>query len=311
MAEKWVSGTRPTLNFFLEYNKIMNEQEICYLCGHNEFEKLDGIVRDNPDLDILKCKNCSLVFLSSFEHICENFYENDGMFGGTFGGSQKLKKWLKETKDDDSRRFNMLKKEIKGKKVLDFGCGNGGFLTRAKKIVQRAVGIELQKSVGDFHNQNGLEVHQNVDKVEEKFDYITLFHVLEHLKDPIELLQTIGKKLTSEGQMIIEVPNANDALISLYKNPWFMRFTYWSCHLYLFDEQTLLEVAKKAGFKVNYLKKVQRYGLANHIWWQFAKKPGGHKKLWFLNCKILNKLYEKSIATLNATDTLIISVSKK
>ena len=289
----------------------MNSEEKCYLCKHTEFEKLDGIVRDNPDLAILKCKNCSLVFLSSFDHICDNFYEEDGMFGGNFGGSAYIEKWLKDTKDDDSRRFNMLKKEIKDKKVLDFGCGNGGFLNSAKKIAKKAVGIELQKTVRDFHNQNGLEVFENLDEAKEKFDYITLFHVLEHLKDPVELLKTLGEKLTEDGQMIIEVPNSNDALITLYKNYWFMRFTYWSCHLYLFNEQTLLEVAKKAGYRVKYLKQVQRYGVANHFWWQFMKKPGGHKKLPFLNCKFLNKWYEKSLASLNATDTLIVSISKK
>ena len=284
----------------------MKKIEKCYLCGHADFEKLEGIVRDNPDLDVLQCKNCSLVFLSSFDHIWENFYGNDGMFNGNVD----VKKWLKETKDDDVRRFNLLKKEIKDKKVLDFGCGNGGFLTRAKKVAQKAVGIELQKSLENFHQQNCLEIFDDVDKVEEKFDFITLFHVLEHLKDPIELLKKIGTKLTDDGQIIIEVPNANDALITLYKNYWFMRFTYWSCHLFLFNKKTLFELVEKAGFKVNYLKQVQRYGICNHFWWQFFKKPGGHKKLWFLNWGFLNKWYEKSLASLNATDTLIISISK-
>jgi len=284
----------------------MTEERKCYLCGHNDFEKLEGVVRDNSELDVLKCKNCSLVFLSSFEHICDEFYQE----GGMHGGNVDIKKWLEETKDDDSRRFNFLKKEIKGKKVLDFGCGNGGFLKRAKKNTQKTVGIELQKSMESFYVHNGLEVFQNVDEVDEKFDFITLFHVLEHLKDPIELLKELGTKLNEDGQIIIEVPNANDALITIYKNYWFMRFTYWSCHLFLFNEQTLPEVAEKARFKVNYLRKVQRYGPTNHFWWQFFKKPGGHKKLWFLNWGFLNKWYEKSLAGLNATDTIIMSISK-
>ena len=120
-------------------------QKACYLCGHSDFEKLDGIVRDNPELEILKCKNCSLVFLSSFEHISDCFYEEDGMFGGLHGGKLDVKKWLGQSKDDDNRRFNFLKKELKDKKVLDFGCGNGGFFTKAKTIAKKVLGIELQK----------------------------------------------------------------------------------------------------------------------------------------------------------------------
>jgi len=278
----------------------------CYLCEHSDFEKLDGVVRDNPELDVLRCKNCSLVFLSSFEHICDCFYEN----GGMFGGSVDAEKWIKETKDDDERRFKFLKKEIKNKKVLDFGCGNGGFLTRAKTVAKKVAGIELQKSMESFYIENGLEVVQNIDEVDEKFDFITLFHVLEHLKDPVELLKSLGAKLEADGQIIIEVPNANDALITIYKNYWFMRFTYWGCHLFLFNKQTLLDLVEKAGFKINYLKQVQRYGPTNHFWWQFFKKPGGHKKLWFLNWRWLNRWYEKSLASLNATDTLVVSISK-
>ncbi|MPN55923.1 hypothetical protein SDC9_203607 [bioreactor metagenome] len=166
--------------------------------------------------------------------------------------------------------------------------------------------------------RNGLDVVDNVDKLDEKiggkfdekFDYITLFHVLEHLKDPIQLLKKLETKLTDSGEIIIEVPNADDALITIYNNYWFMSFVFWSCHLFVFNAHTLLNLVEKAGFKVNYIKHVQRYGLCNHFWWQFFKKPGGHKKLWFLNWGFINRWYEKSLASLNATDTIIVSISR-
>lgn len=278
----------------------------CYLCGSTEFEKLEGVVRDNPSLDVLRCKNCSLVFLSSFEHINDTFYCD----GGMHGGSVDVNKWLEQTKDDDKRRYNMLKKESKDKKVLDFGCGNGGFLNLARKSASLAVGVDLQESMRDYYSKCGLKVLSNIDETQGCFDFITMFHVLEHIKDPIKKLQRLGEKLCEGGQIIIEVPNSNDALITLYKNYSFMNFTYWSCHLFLFNELTLLDLVEKAGFKVNYIKQVQRYGFANHLFWQIAKKPGGHKKLWFMNCRIMNKLYEKALASVNATDTIIVSISK-
>lgn len=284
----------------------MNEKKTCYLCGSTEFEKLEGSVRDDASLDVLCCKNCSLVSLSSFDHIDENFYENDMMHGGEVN----VKNWLEQTKDDDSRRFRFLKKELKNKKVLDFGCGNGGFLKRSKKLAKKVAGIDLQTSMADFYKKNNLEVFQDIGQIEDKFDLITMFHVLEHIKDPIELLKRLGESLTPEGQIIIEVPSSDDALLSIYKNPAFSHFTYWSCHLFLFNEKTLLEVIEKAGFRVNYLKYVQRYGFANHLYWQIAKKPGGHKKLWFMNCKVMNWFYEKALASVKATDTLVVSISK-
>jgi len=279
----------------------MSKENKCYLCGGNNFKKLEGNVRDNSSLDVLCCENCSLVFLSSFEHIDENFYENDGMHGGNVD----VKMWRKQTKDDDNRRFKFLKKQIKNKTIMDFGCGNGGFLTFAKIVAKKAVGVELQKAQEDFYKKNNLEVFFNIDGISDKFDFITLFHVLEHLKDPIAMLKKLGSKLNKNGEIIIEVPNSNDALLSLYKNEAFMNFTHWSCHLFLFNEQTILDTVKQAGFKVNYIKHVQRYGFCNHLYWQIRKKPGGPKKLWFVN-----KLYEKSLAQLKATDTIIVSISK-
>lgn len=284
----------------------MNREKTCYLCKNDKFKKLEGTVRDNPSLDVLQCENCSLVLLSSFEHINNNFYENGGMLGGTID----INNWLKNTKDDDNRRFNLLKKEIKTKKVLDFGCGNGGFLSRAKRIAQKVVGIDLMSELQKFYVKNGLEVYSDIEQIVEKFDYITMFHVLEHLKNPIELLKNIGEKLAENGEIIIEVPNSNDALLTIYKNRAFMDFTYWSCHLFLFNEMTLFDLVKQAGYKVNYIKYTQRYGLANHLCWQLFKKPNGHKKLWLLNNPIINKFYEKSLAKLKATDTIIISISK-
>ncbi len=42
-------------------------------------KKRDGSVRDNKNLDILECQNCGLVYLSSNEHINEEFYEDSNM----------------------------------------------------------------------------------------------------------------------------------------------------------------------------------------------------------------------------------------
>ena len=104
----------------------------CYLCFGMSFFKT-GKVRDNSKLKVLECKNCSLVFLSSFSHIQEMHYENSGMH---VDKNYSIKEWLKETKNDDIRRYNFIKNKIKNKIVLDFGCGIGGFLAIAKRVLK-------------------------------------------------------------------------------------------------------------------------------------------------------------------------------
>lgn len=59
-----------------------------------------------------------------------------------------------------------------------------------------------------------------------KYDIITAFHVVEHLQDSIAILKELSSCLKENGKMIIEVPNADDALLTIYKSKAFREFTY-------------------------------------------------------------------------------------
>lgn len=111
--------------------------------------------------------------------------------------------------------------------------------------------------------------------------------------------------------MIIEVPNADDALLSIYQNKAFQHFTYWSPHLYLYNPHTLRKLAQKAGLHVDFVKGIQRYPLSNTLYWLSFGKPAG-QKVWgnFLDNPILQQAYENTLASLGATDTLIAQFSK-
>jgi len=278
----------------------------CYLCGNKDFRKRSGEVRDNPALEIMECTTCGLVFLSSFSHIKNGFYESSRMHGGTVD----IESWLHETAWDDERRFVFLQRLIENRSVLDFGCGNGGFLLRIRDVARSVRGVEPEKSLKAYFKKAGLEVYSNLDEISECFDVITLFHVLEHIPDPRTALPKLAEKLNPGGQLIVEVPNADDALLKIYNCVPFSKFTYWSCHLFLFTESTLLMLAKQAGLEVNYVKQIQRYPLSNHLYWLTRGKPSGHKEWSFLDSPELCAAYEKQLASIGACDTILASFSK-
>ena len=282
-----------------------NKPSKCYLCGGNEFDKLKGIVRDNKRIKVYKCKNCSLIMLNSQNHIDENFYEKGNMRSGKFSPE----KWQENAFPDDLRRFNYLKKHIKDKNVVDFGCGAGGFIKLAKPCCKTICGIEKEEQIQDYLNNLGYSIFSSIDEINTKADFITLFHVLEHIKDPVELLKSFKEHLNNDSKVIIEVPNANDALISLYKSKAFSHFTWWSCHLYTFNKQNLKTIAQKAGYKINYIKNVQRYGISNHLYWLIKGKPGGHLKYSWLNISVFDKIYAWILSLFDKTDTIIMSIS--
>lgn len=146
---------------------------------------------------------------------------------------------------------------------------------------------------------------------DKKFDVITMFHVLEHLKNPIEILQSLATLLDENGRIVIEVPNADDALLSLYKNTAFADFTYWMCHLYLYNNTTLRTLIEKAGMKLEFMQQVQRYPLSNHLMWLSCGKPGGHQKWAALSDCELDKNYGAKLSQLGIADTIVAIVGKK
>ena len=273
----------------------------CYLCGAGSPAELPGRVRDNARLKVLECRKCGLVFLSSFSHINSGFYEESGMHGGL----PDVARWLAETERDDERRFRFCAPLLKGRAVLDFGCGNAGFLLKAKKTAASALGLEPEKALAAHYKKLGLRVEREISGLREKFDLVTLFHVLEHIPEPAETLKSLKPLLRSDGRVLVEVPNSADALLRLYKSEPFSRFTYWSCHLYLFNAATLRKVARKAGYSVAYVKHVQRYPLSNHLYWLACGRPGGHEKWAFLDSPELNEAYAERLAAAGATDTIM------
>jgi 2-polyprenyl-3-methyl-5-hydroxy-6-metoxy-1,4-benzoquinol methylase len=287
-----------------------NNIKKCYLCGATKFERVKGKVRDLPETPILRCDQCGLVFLATSGHIGDDFYENSRMREG-----QEIKSWrayLQECARDDERRAKWLEPSISGKAVLDFGCGGGGFLSRVKHSAGKCVGIEKDKSLRLVIKKNfKIAIYSDIDEVKDKFDFITMFHVLEHFKDPKQVLIRLSRLLTDSGRIIAEVPNVDDALLSLYESKAFSEFTYWGCHLYLFNVATLKKLITCTGLSVDYIKQIQRYPLSNHLFWLAKGKPGGHKIWDFLDGKVLDSEYEAALSKQNMCDTIIISASKK
>ena len=156
-----------------------------------------------------------------------------------------------------------------------------------------------------------MKVYPSLTKIKKKkFDLITAFHVFEHLKEPKKILKLLSKKLTNDGQIIIEVPNSEDALLTLYENKKFQNFTYWSQHLYLFNSDTLRILANQCGLKIFSIKHIQRYSLSNHLYWLSKGKPDGQKIWTFMENIKLNKEYERQLSSIGKTDTIIASLSK-
>ncbi|MCR9140717.1 MAG: class I SAM-dependent methyltransferase [bacterium] len=279
--------------------------QTCYLCKSSEFKRLPGQVRDKAELKILECESCGLVCLDSFDHIQDGYYEDSGMHDG--GDETTVQQWLRESAVDDRRRSEMLGAAATGRSLLDFGAGAGGFAEMIRDTAASVAVVEPESRLEERYAKLGVQRYADVSDLPEKpaFDLITMFHVMEHLPDPRAMLQALAAKLKPGGRIVIEVPAAHDALLRLYESEAFSKFTYWSCHLFLFTNETMRELLEQAGLKVNFIKQIQRYSVANHMHWLAKGRPGGHQQWSFLDSPELHAAYEKQLASLGLCDTII------
>jgi 2-polyprenyl-3-methyl-5-hydroxy-6-metoxy-1,4-benzoquinol methylase len=265
----------------------------------NEFEIFHKGVRDDNSINVLKCKKTGTLIL---DKIIDSDYSQKGL---NYWSSKSISESHIKTYDDDIRRVNLIKGFNNVNSILDFGCGNGGFLNLIDNKIKR-YGIELNNDCITYLNQNNIKAYKSLTQIEDeiKFDCITLFHVLEHLSNPIEILTEIKKYMHDKTILIIEVPSANDILINKYNCDSFKNFTFWSEHLCLYTDETLLKLLEKVNFTNISIKNEQRYNIFNHLYWITHNKPGGHK-IWNCNERELIESYNNYLKNNNCTDTIL------
>ena len=207
---------------------------------------------------------------------------------------------------DRDRRVALLVEHCAGKSVLDFGCGRGLFLREIRDACATVQGVELQESYRAELAAEGIRCVPSLDQVTSPVDTIVMFHVLEHLPDPLDTLRQCRERMDPSGLLVVEVPHARDLLLADMDVEAFRSFTLWSQHLVLHTRESLRLLLEAAGFRDVTIRGVQRYGLANHLHWLRHGEPSGHSSPYArLESPALRQAYEDSLNRVDATDTLV------
>ena len=147
--------------------------------------------------------------------------------------------------------------EILDKSVFDIGFGFAQALKYMQKKGLKVAGLEPSKEGVEYAKENGIEaIHcgiERLDLVKDKSEVVLLLNVLEHLRKPEQTLLNIKEKvLTSNGMLVIEVPNdfndfqiVADAEYDL--DEWWV---YPPNHINYFSHDSLKELLKGCGYKI-------------------------------------------------------------
>lgn len=137
-----------------------------------------------------------------------------------------------------------------------------------------------------------------------------MFHVLEHLKNPVQVLKKLIDRLRPGGILYIEVPHVNDALLSVYDVNAYRKFSFFSDHLHYFSRESMCKMLTRAGAVNPLIIGHNRFNLSNHLFWLRYGKPGGHKFWTFLNTPELQQAYARALAAANVSDTILVQYRK-
>lgn len=276
-------------------------------CDPAAVEPFHRGVRDRDDIDVMRCGRSGALFLSRVDHMTMGHY-NAKPATHRFGSA---KRQIIATSDDTRRRCRQFANLARGKNWLDVGTGPGAMLDAMGPIAANCAAVEPEEAAAASLREMGYAIYPSLDEVPPgNYELITLFHVFEHLTDPLGMLKSMIARLTAGGRLVIEVPHARDLLISFARSEAFCRHTFWSEHLFLHTRETLRALVAAAGFEVLALQGVQRYPVANHLHWLARGRPDGHSAWNMLADERLDSAYADTLARLDLTDTLTLEARR-
>ena len=219
----------------------------CMLCRSKHYLPFDIVESFNLSIAYVKCKSCGLIHQmpNTNSNLGINFYsENYRKIYQESAEPTKKDIWVQQKRAEII--LSTVQTLIIGKpeRYLDIGASSGKLLQTFMKAYRcKSIGVEPGNAYRAFAEQQGLEMYPSLDSLLEResqrFDFVSIIHVLEHLENPLETLQTIRTALLKEnGYLLIEVPN------------YYFHDSYELAHLTCFTPHTLKEMVKQAGYQI-------------------------------------------------------------
>jgi SAM-dependent methyltransferase len=247
----------------IKFNNVkQEEQKFCQICNSTDLEIIADVDRLGFKCKTVVCSKCSFVFNKDFVSNPSEFYKQ-------YYGSRR---WIDPYENFEKRidinafawkRYKYLEKYQNNKKcyftnILEIGCGDGCNLYPFFKNGKKVVGYDFGKKFLEPGNKVGMDLrYGDINSVKRKdFDLVMLVHSFEHFLNINDVIKSIGKVLSKNGSVYVEVPgilsmnrksNDSKAIMGVPSSNNFLNYIQFE-HNYHFTLNHLTYIWERNGF---------------------------------------------------------------
>jgi SAM-dependent methyltransferase len=232
----------------------------CPLCGWNG----SRIFAEWPDFTVQRCLDCGFRFVNT----SAREYPQNAQFTYDEPEIGLLQPWLPHIQ---RRVRDILRLKQPPGRVLDIGCGKGEVTLALYEKGFDCSGIDMKPELVSQLKEQCPQVNwryaltTDISRGVERYDILTMYHVLEHIPDPRAVLLSV-KALANPGALIvIEVPNVGGWEARIKGRKWHY---YKVDHVSYFCTADLLRLAKEFELEVLSVRGYQHFSYPQDVLWK-------------------------------------------
>ena len=235
----------------------------CIICGNEEWKYLfparDRMFGIAGKFSEYQCKTCGFVRLDPkpSQKELQKYYPSAKYYSYSSETKQTFFGWLRSYLITHRWSLPFLSvpaiPKARTGKILDIGCGSGETLALLQSIGWECYGLDIDRNAIAAARARGVKnatfgSFETMKKYPDNyFDVIRLYHVIEHLDDPVTCLKLAYKKLKRGGELIIGTPSSDSLAAIVFRQYWINLDA--PRHLYIFSPKTLSTLALKNRFR--------------------------------------------------------------
>ncbi|UCV06659.1 class I SAM-dependent methyltransferase [Dechloromonas denitrificans] len=242
------------------------ERENCLTCGNagpksgEAYMLTDRRMGLAGEWRLVRCTACSVISMDPMatdEQLADYYagYAGDAPLDFSLKAGSR-RPWLRKlfhrlSGDVDPRDFIDAPM---GARMLDYGCGNVGYLADFHARGFDISGAELSARVVEQCRRNGFDVRQvlsfsDIPFGSATFDVVYLMQVFEHLRDPNLFFGELFRIMRPDGTLYLAVPNADSIWRRVFGRNWVSGW-FAPFHLFHYNSTGLASLARKHGFEL-------------------------------------------------------------